>query len=151
MTTLTTRAAATYARLELETSVGAASPQRLIVMLYDGVLRALGAGRAALLRKDAAARGAALSKAIAIIDEGLRPALDLEAGGEIAQNLEALYVYITHRLLQANLKAEIEPLEEAARLLGELKEAWDVVLAEPAVPVEVAHPEPRGAMSYGRA
>jgi len=150
------RAVNTYTRLEIETGVAAASPQRLIVMLYEGAIKAVLVAQAALARGDLAERGSAISKAISIIDEGLRPALDLEAGGEIAANLMALYEYLVHRLLYANLKAHEPSLSEALRLLTELKGAWETLerqmQATPAPEATAAATQaPRPALSYGKA
>jgi flagellar protein FliS len=127
MTAIVEQAAQKYARLEVETGVAAASPQRLIVMLYDGAVRALLAAKAALAAGDVGARGARISKAISIIDDGLRPAVDPAAGGDIAQNLLELYDYIVNRLLLANLKSDEASLDEAITLLTELKGAWEIL------------------------
>jgi flagellar protein FliS len=148
-------AAQKYARLEVETGVAAASPQRLIVMLYDGAVGSLLAAKAALAAGDVATRGARISKAISIIDEGLRPAVDPVAGGQIAENLLRLYEYIVNRLLVANLKGDESSLDEAVALLTELKGAWEQlerqsVREQPKVtPVEAR--TPGLAASYGRA
>jgi flagellar protein FliS len=170
MKSRTDRAIAAYSNVSVETAVAGASPQRLIVMLYDGALAAMQAAKAAIGRDDAGARGAALSKAIAIIDEGLRPALDTEAGGEIAANLMALYEYVANRLLYANLKADEASIDEAVRLMSELRGAWDTLerQARPQTASQPAReraaqgrtdPEPAGqeraaarkaALSYGR-
>ena len=127
MTALANRAVTAYSALEIETGVAGASPLRLIVMLYDGALKAIYAAKVAMERGEIASKGSAISKAIAIIDEGLRPALDLDAGGEIAANLMALYQYVTGRLLYANLKNDRRALDEAARLLSELRSAWEML------------------------
>jgi len=151
------RAVDTYTRLDVETGVAAASPQRLVVMLYDGAVKAVLSAQAALARGDHAGRGAAISKAISIIDEGLRPALDLEAGGDIAANLMALYDYVSNRLLYANLKGHAASLEEAAHLLSELKTAWETLerQTQPARSPERAEANSpagsRPALSYGKA
>jgi flagellar protein FliS len=149
------RAVDTYRRLEVETGVAAASPQKLVIMLYEGAVEAVLNAQAALARDDVAGRGAAISKAISIIDEGLRPALDLEAGGEIAANLMALYEYVANRLLYANLKADAASLDEAAHLLTDLKSAWDALerqtSARAAEQKEAAAAAPRPALSYGKA
>ena len=150
------RAVDTYTRLEIETGVAAASPQRLIVMLYEGAIKAVLTAQAALARGDLAERGSAISKAISIIDEGLRPALDLEAGGEIAANLMALYEYLVHRLLYANLKGHEPSLGEALRLLSELKGAWEALerqihAAQASETAQAATQTPRAALSYGKA
>jgi flagellar protein FliS len=153
MTPTTERALNAYSALEVETGVTNASPQRLVIMLYDGALKATFAAKAAILHGDTAAKGEAISKAISIIDEGLRAALDQEAGGEIAANLAALYDYIASRLLYANLKNDQGSLDECARLLSELRGAWEE-LEQRSRPVEamvpVAPPEARAPVSFGK-
>lgn len=154
MTGTVEHAAETYARLEVETGVAAASPQRLVVMLYDGAVTSLLAAKTALAGGDVGGRGAKISKAISIIDEGLRPAVDVDAGGEIAQNLLALYDYVVTRLLLANLKSDEASLDEAISLLAELKGAWEVLERQTrAEQVSQELPRDRGAgvaLSYGR-
>jgi flagellar protein FliS len=147
------RALQSYASLELETGVPNASPQRLIVMLYDGALKSVFAAKAAMVRGDTPAKGAAVSKAVAIIDEGLRAALNVDAGGEIAQNLLALYDYISSRLLHANLKNDVDLLDEVARLLTELKHAWEILEQrdKPAAAVPAEPLERRASVSLGKA
>jgi flagellar secretion chaperone FliS len=121
---VTAHAAQAYARIGLETGVAAASPQRLIVMLYDGALAAIIEGRGHLAAGRTAPKGRALGKAIAIIDEGLKAALDPAQGGAIARQLMDLYDYIAQRLLLGNARNDVALLDEAARLLGELRDAW---------------------------
>ncbi len=72
-------------------------------------------------------KGLAISKAIMIIDSGLRASLDKKVGGEIAENLDALYAYMSQRLMMANLKNQPEILEEVHSLLKDLKSAWDAI------------------------
>jgi len=121
---VTAHAAQAYARIGLETGVAAASPQRLVVMLYDGALAAIADGRAHLVAGRTAPKGRALGKAIGIVDEGLKAALDRTQGGAIAQQLMDLYDYIAQRLLIGNARNDVALLDEAARLLGELRDAW---------------------------
>jgi flagellar protein FliS len=121
-------AAQAYARIGLETGVAAASPQRLIVMLYDGALAALADARGHMLEGRTAQKGRALGKAISIVDEGLKAALDTTQGGPIARQLMELYDYIGHRLLLANLRNDVALLDEASRLLSELRAAWAVLV-----------------------
>ncbi|HTT37449.1 MAG TPA: flagellar export chaperone FliS [Burkholderiales bacterium] len=152
MTALANRAVTAYSALEIETGVAGASPLRLVVMLYDGALKAIYTAKVAMERGEIAAKGSAISKAIAIIDEGLRPALDLDAGGELAANLMALYQYITGRLLFANLKNDKASLDEAARLLSELRSAWEA-LEQGARPPEqdpAANTKARGRVAVGK-
>lgn len=118
------RGARHYAQVGLETSVNAASPERLIALLYDGALSAIGRARLALEQGNIPARGQAISKAIDIVGNGLRAVLDHEAGGEVAANLSNLYDYIERCLLLANLHADADKLAEADRLLSDLASAW---------------------------
>jgi len=121
---VTAHAAQAYARIGLETGVAAASPQRLVVMLYDGALAAIADGRAHMVAGSTAPKGRALGKAIGIIDEGLKAALDPSQGGAIARQLMDLYDYIAQRLLLGNARNDVGLLDEATRLLGELRDAW---------------------------
>lgn len=132
-----------YAKVGLETGVSSASPHKLIVMLYDGALVAVRSGLAHMKAGNVPAKGAAISKAITIIDNGLRAALDRKAGGEIAAGLDALYEYMSARLLQANLHNQPEVLEEVDRLLSELREAWNAIapqVEQPPAPVAAQPP-----------
>src|SRR5690606_27077331 len=73
--------------------------------------------------------GQLISKTIEIVG-GLRGFLDMEKGGEIAEQLENLYEYMERRLLQANLKNDVEILDEVAGLIREVKEGWDGIREE---------------------
>jgi flagellar protein FliS len=118
------RGANAYANVSIETGVAAATPHKLIVMLFDGALVAVTTALAHMKAKNIAAKGQAISKAIMIIDSGLRASLDKKVGGQIAASLDALYEYMSNRLLIANLKNQPEILEEVHRLLTDLKSAW---------------------------
>lgn len=142
-----------YGQTQVSSSIESASPHKLVTMLYEGALIAIANARVQLERGDVAARGAAISKAIAIIDEGLKISVDMEAGGELAQNLHALYEYMSHRLLMANIHSDQAALEEVEKLLRELKSAWDSIGREqvkPAAETLLDEP-PRVAASYGKA
>lgn len=153
MTAVIDRGANTYAKLDMETGVATATPLMLIIMLYDGALKAIAAARAEILRKDLSAKGRQLSKAIGIIDEGLRLALDDEAGGEIAANLGALYEYMTRQLMLANLHDDVDKLDEVSRLLRDLKGAWETLhnMQSARGPAVADVPGSRASTSYGKA
>ena len=68
-----------------------------------------------------------LSKAILIIESGLRLSLDKKAGGEIAESLDSLYVYMSHRLTVANIRNQPEMVNEVIKLLSDLKSAWEAI------------------------
>ena len=121
-----------YANVGMETGVVAASPHKLIVMLFDGALVALGTALNGMRSGNIAEKGKSISKAIMIIDSGLRAALDKKAGGEIAEGLDALYEYMSGRLVTANITNEPAILEEVQRLLIELRDAWNAIADTPA-------------------
>ena len=114
-----------YAKIGFESGIAAADPHMLIAMLYQGALLAIANARNGILGKNIAGKCAAVSKAIQIIDEGLNASLDMKAGGDLAQNLSSLYEYMVIRLTQANLNDDVAALDEVARLLNDLKGAWD--------------------------
>lgn len=117
----------TYAKVGVESGVSAADPHKLISMLYQGALQAIANAKNGILRKDIPAKGSAISQAISIIGEGLNASLDKNVGGELVENLSALYEYMNLRLLTANLKNDMGALDEVARLLSDLKEAWESI------------------------
>lgn len=116
-----------YANIGLETGVSAASPNKLIVMLYDGAISACYRAIKHMQNQDIEGKGNMISKAIMIIESGLRSSLDKKAGGEIAESLDALYRYMSDRLYISNLKNKPEPLHEVIKLLSELREAWEEI------------------------
>ena len=122
-----------YANVGMETGVVAASPHKLIVMLFDGALVALNAALSGMRSGNIAEKGKSISKAILIIDSGLRAALDKKAGGEIAEGLDSLYEYMSGRLVTANITNDPAILEEVQRLLIELRDAWNAIADTPAV------------------
>ena len=120
-------AASAYAQVGLETGVSAADPHKLILMLFEGALLSIATASVAMERNDIPGKGQAISKAIEIINDGLKLSLDYEAGGELAERLGALYDYMTSRLLHANLHNSIPALDEVSRLLREIKGAWESI------------------------
>ncbi len=130
-------AASAYASVGLETGVVAASPHQLIVMLYEGAEVAVRMAIRHTQEGDKAKKSVAVSKACSIITEGLRAALDLQQGGEIAQRLDALYDYMNQRLMLTHVNSDIAPLEEVLGLLQELHGAWTQIA--PAAPTPTQH------------
>ena len=116
-----------YATVGVETGVAAASPHKLIVMLFEGAMVAISSGIQHMQSGDIAKKGEAISKAINIIDNGLRASLDKKVGGEIALNLDALYEYMINRLIIANAKNQKTVLEEVHQHLKGLKDAWETI------------------------
>jgi flagellar protein FliS len=121
------RASQAYA----QDSVLTAAPEKLVVMLYDGLARFLARGAAAIRAEDIAAAGEALNRAGAILDE-LLATLD-PAAGEITERLSQIYLFCKRELLAAQLKRDPARIERVAKLLAELREAWATIAAAPPV------------------
>ena len=94
-----------YARIGTQASIQDASPHRLIQMLFRGALDRMASARGAMENGDVARKGELIGKAISIVG-GLRDAV-IEDGGALAKNLDALYEYISNRLVMANLQNDL--------------------------------------------
>lgn len=119
-----------YTQVNTETEITTASPHRLIQMLYEGALESITKARGHMVRQQVADKCTQISKALAIIVDGLEASLNLEAGGEIAENLAALYDYMARQLVEANIRNSPDILDEVHRLLSEIKEGWDGIAPE---------------------
>lgn len=99
------------------------SKEELLLMLYDGALKFLRFARVAITQQNIAVRGENLSKVLAILTE-LDCALDHDLGGEVSANLSSLYHYMITRITQANIKNDLQALDEVGHLLSELQEGF---------------------------
>ena len=113
-----------YARVGVETSVNAASAHKLIELLFNGFMDSIVSARGAMRAGQIEAKGKAIGRAARIVEEGLKAGLNMEGGGRLAADLSSLYQYVGLRLLQANLRNDEDALDECARLLGPLRDAW---------------------------
>ncbi|WP_345798228.1 flagellar export chaperone FliS [Castellaniella sp. MT123] len=120
----TARATGSYTTIGLETEVLSASPERLISLLFRGALTALAQARHHLGNGNIAERGKAISKAIDIVDSGLKAGVDTERGGDIARLLIASYEIIIRDLMLANLHTDTVKLASAEKQLSDLADAW---------------------------
>lgn len=115
-----------YASVKVHSGVEAATPHRLIQMLFEGALERIAQAKGAMLQNQIARKGELIGKATAIIG-GLQGSLNDKEGGGLAANLDSLYDYIIRRLSQANFENNPDHLDECGRLLGEIKMAWDAI------------------------
>jgi flagellar protein FliS len=122
--------ASAYRAVDAETSVAHASPHQLVTLLFDGALGAIATARGALQRGDVAVKARQISKAARIIDEGLRGALDRNAGGALAGDLSALYGYLVQQLTLANVRNDDKALAECHTLLSTVREGWVAIPAQ---------------------
>lgn len=113
-----------YRYISAMTSVMQANPHQLVLLLYDGAIAAVLQARHALATGDTQTRLRTVSKAMRIIDEGLKIAVESRDDAALAANMQALYDHMVQRLLQANLHQSDQALDEVGRLLGELRSAW---------------------------
>jgi flagellar protein FliS len=109
-------------------NVTTADRLRIIILCYEGCIANAARAVEEMKRGNVAEKGVYLSKATAIATE-LMNSLDKEQGGEIAEQLEALYRFVIDSFVQANLKKDPNPVDGALRVLRELKEGW-VALSE---------------------
>lgn len=123
-----------YRRVHIEAQIGgAATPHRLVSMLFDGAIEAMNNAKGAITDRNIEAKGRAISRAVGIVDGGLRASLDLGSGGKLAQDLHALYGYILSRLTYANLKSDNHAIDECISLVKPIRDAWNAI--EPGRPL----------------
>ena len=138
-----------YKQVGLQASVESADPHRLIQMLMEGALEKIAKSKQFMMVKNTPEKGRHVSWAISIID-GLRLSLDKEKGGDIAQNLDALYEYMTRRLVLANAQNDSSILDEVTSLLLEVKSGWDAIPEAVRRNPAAANPTPTSPQTPGK-
>ena len=113
-----------YANVGLETQVLGASPTQLITLMLNGARAAILKARMFMEQGNIAEKGQAISKAMDIVESGLKLSVNKEAGGEVAQSLLTAYDLILHHLLMANLNNDPERLTIAEKMLADISDAW---------------------------
>jgi flagellar protein FliS len=113
----------------LETRVAGADPYQLVQMLMAGVLENLNYAKGAIQRKDLEKKSHHLGKAQAIVDS-LRYSLDDTAGAQATGNLRELYMYMSTRIADASIELDVDAIDEVARLMLDIKGAWDQIPAD---------------------
>lgn len=116
-----------YRRIGVETSMHTIDQHQIIVLLFDGLLQEIARARGALSRQDVPGKCDAISRALRILEEGLMTGLDMVDGGEIAQNLSALYEYCGHQLVLANARNDDAMLQEVYALIEPVAEGWKTI------------------------
>ena len=118
-----------YRQNHIQGGVETASPHRLVQMLMEGVQDKLRAAKGFMASNNIAKKGEHISWAISIIDS-LRACLNVEQGGQVAENLSSLYDYMEMRLLEANIKNDPAIIDEIGQLMAQIKLGWDAIPAE---------------------
>lgn len=113
-----------------EASVMTATPERLVVLLYDGAIRFLRQAAAAMQEGKLEAARYGMRRGEAIIDE-LNVSLDMEQG-ELSDRLRSIYLFCKRHLVEATIRRDAAPIEEVCHLLADLRVAWDTVAVQTA-------------------
>ena len=120
------KAIASYGDVKVTTGVSSANSVQLIQMLFDGLLESLAATKGHIQNGAIVEKGKSIARASRIVI-GLQGALDFERGGDLANNLNELYGYVTRRLLHVNARNDLDALEEIFGLMNEIRSAWEGV------------------------
>lgn len=112
-----------YAKVHYRSNVEIASPHRLVDMLYEGAVDRIMQAKGAMAHKQIELKGHKINSAISIVG-GLRESLNADDGGDLAINLDSLYLYIQKILTNAHINNDSGLLDEAITLLGDLRSAW---------------------------
>ena len=118
-----------YRQIGVETALENASPHRLIQLLFEGALSQLANVKGAIANRDTVRLQTSIKKASNIL-VGLEEGLDLEKGGDIAANLEALYQYMQTELLAVQVSMKEEKVDALINLLADIKSGWDAISPE---------------------
>ena len=132
-TPVSMRSANSYRTVGLETSVTGANPHQLVSLLFDALQQSLSAAKGAMLSGDIPAKGRSVSRAVRILEEGLKAGLDAERGGDLAANLRSLYDYCILKTTEANLRNDATMIDEVIRLIHPVSDGWNQIRSQVAV------------------
>ncbi|WP_250658615.1 flagellar export chaperone FliS [Alkalimarinus coralli] len=118
-----------YQAVNTQTSVIDVDRHRLIQLLFEGALERINMAKGRIQASDYEGKNRLINKSIEIVS-GLRSFLNIEEGQELASNLSDLYAYIERRLFEANVKNDVDMLDEVASHLRKVKEGWDGIREE---------------------
>lgn len=120
-----------YVKQYQKSSIETASREQILIMLYDGAIQFLNKAKIAIQNSDFEAINNNLIGAQNIIQEFIN-SMDREVAPQLAENLISLYEYFIRRLVQANMKRQIEPVDEVLKYMKSLKATWEkaIVLAQ---------------------
>jgi len=137
-TPVSMRSANTYKTVGLETSVAAANPHQLVSLLFEALLQSLASAKGSIQSGDFPAKGRSISRAVRILEEGLKAGLDTNRGGELASNLRSLYDFCIFRITEANLKHDATILDEVIRLIHPVSDGWSQIKGDVAAQSQLA-------------
>ncbi|HKJ22823.1 MAG TPA: flagellar export chaperone FliS [Gammaproteobacteria bacterium] len=115
-----------YSQTAIDSGVESATPHRLVQMMMEGVLDKVALAKGFMARREYEAEGRHIKWAVSLIN-GLRMSLNKDDGGELAEDLDALYDYMVRQLLEAQVNSKSELLDEVTSLMREVKSGWDAI------------------------
>ncbi len=129
-----------YVKQYQKSSIETASREQILIMLYDGAIQFLNKARVAIENRDHEASHNNLIGAQNIIQEFIN-SMDREVAPQLAENLISLYEYFIRRLVQANMKKQIEPIDEVLKYLKSLKATWEqaIILSQKEAQEQASH------------
>ena len=116
-------ALAQYGQIKNDTQTTYASPHQLMLMLFDGAIEAMSLTIGAIQNDNFEVRSKQNTRSITIIN-GMRECLDMETGGELADNLYSLYQYMTQELFRASFKNDADTIQNIQTMLKDIRESW---------------------------
>lgn len=149
MNAMSQQAINAYTKMDVDMAAMVASPHKLVLMLFEGAVKAVAKARLAMQKNQIRVKCKAIDNAIAIIQDGLQLSLDIKRGGELAENLNSLYEYMCIQLALANAQNDLTRLDEVGRMLVDFKKSWEQIdpSAQQAKPVANALPDSKPSKS----
>ena len=129
-TPINMRSVNTYKNIAVETAVTTADPHQLVSLLFDALIQSLGAAKSGIESGNTSSKGKAITKAVRILEEGLKAGLDMQKGGEVALTLRSLYDYSIYRITEANMRNDGAILEEVISALAPVADGWKQIRSQ---------------------
>lgn len=115
-----------YKSVGVKNDLAVADPHRVIQLLMQGTLENMAKARGCIERKDFVGKSQTMSKAMSIIS-ALQHSLDMDAGGEVSQNLWSLYDFMVNHLMLASRESSVEKIDDVIEIMLKIKSAWDQI------------------------
>lgn len=112
-----------YQKVNRDSSLSAADPHTVILMLFDGILESISVAKGAVSRNDLLMKSKSINKAMSIL-RSLQDSLDRKTEPQISENFYALYNYCIDRLVDASTSLDVVVFDEVVNLLKPIRDAW---------------------------